>query len=262
MSTTNVTIIGGGNLGGALAQGIIKKPSVVKLTVTDRSLEPIKHLEEKGATISTNNPEAIKNADVVLIAVKPFRVLSLLDELKDSFSHRHIVVSLAPGVLLKDIQETLPHCKNIYRAMPNVAASVGESLTCVCSANPEEDENNIVTQIFGELGQALMINEELMDAATVIGACGTAFALRFVRAMVQAGIQIGFDSKTATAIANQTVKGATQILFETKEHPEAAIDRVTTPKGITITGLNEMENQGFSAALIQGILASYRKFEG
>ena len=104
-----------------------------------------------------------------------------------------------------------------------------------------------------------MIDEKLMDAATVLGACGTAYAMRYIRANIQGGIEIGFDAATATLIASQTVKGAAQLLLEKGNHPETEIDKVTTPKGCTIVGLNEMERQGFSSSLIKGIGASYDK---
>ena len=105
------------------------------------------------------------------------------------------------------------------------------------------------------------IFEKLMDAATVLGACGTAYALRYIRAAMQAGIEIGFDAPTALAIASQTVKGAAKMALEEKVHPEQLIDRVTTPQGCTIVGLNEMEHQGFSSAMVRGVIASYEKIE-
>ena len=98
-----------------------------------------------------------------------------------------------------------------------------------------------------------------MDAATVLGACGTAFALRYIRANIQAGIEIGFDAKTARLIAAQTVKGAADLLLTNGTHPEEEIDKVTTPKGVTITGLNQMEHSGLSSSIIKGITESYKK---
>ena len=166
------------------------------------------------------------------------------------------------NTLLEEVKEHSGICKNIYRAMPNVAASVGQSATCISKNGANKNSLKDLSNVLDLIGDTIIINEELMESATVLGACGTAFALRFIRAMVQAGIQIGFNSETATKIANQTVKGAAEILLSSGNHPEAEIDKVTTPKGITITGLNEMEHQGFSASLIQGILASYRKIEG
>jgi len=100
-----------------------------------------------------------------------------------------------------------------------------------------------------------------MEAATILGACGIAYAMRFIRAMVQGGIQIGFSAEIASAIVNQTVKGASELLIQRNEHPEFEIDKVTTPKGCTIVGLNEMEHNGFSSALIKGLVTSFQKIE-
>jgi pyrroline-5-carboxylate reductase len=143
--------------------------------------------------------------------------------------------------------------------MPNTAIAIQESMTCLCSAHLTSDQSKYIEDLFNQLGKAVNIEEKLMDAATVLGACGIAYALRFIRANIQGGIEIGFDAKTATLIAAQTVKGAAQLLIQTGRHPEQEIDKVTTPKGCTIAGLNEMEHQGFSSSLIKGITASYEK---
>ncbi len=128
---------------------------------------------------------------------------------------------------------------------------------------PEKDTNEeqlqYVHDIFNQLGKAVKIDEKLMNAATVLGACGTAFAMRYIRANIQGGIEIGFDAATANLIAAQTVKGAAELLLKKGTHPEHEIDKVTTPKGCTIAGLNEMEHQGFSSSLIKGLVASYNK---
>jgi pyrroline-5-carboxylate reductase len=129
----------------------------------------------------------------------------------------------------------------------------------LCQSGASSSQTKYVTDLFSQLGIAVPIDEKLMDAATVLGACGIAYALRFIRAATQGGIEIGFDSKTASLIAAQTVKGAAELLLKGGLHPEAEIDKVTTPKGCTIAGLNEMEHRGFSSSLIKGIGASYNK---
>ncbi len=113
--------------------------------------------------------------------------------------------------------------------------------------------------MFNQLGKSVIIDEKLMDSATVLGACGTAYAMRYIRANIQGGIEIGFDAAIASLIAAQTVKGAAELLLQRHTHPEQEIDKVTTPKGCTIAGLNEMEHMGFSSSLIKGITASYKK---
>jgi len=145
--------------------------------------------------------------------------------------------------------------------MPNISASVGKSLSCICHKNADIEDVESVKLLFDSIGTSMIIDEELMESATILGACGVAYVLRFIRAMIQGGIQIGFDAKTASEIVNQTVKGAAELLIERKQHPEYEIDKVTTPKGCTIVGLNEMEHNGFSSSLIKGIVASYDKIE-
>ena len=146
--------------------------------------------------------------------------------------------------------------------MPNTAISIQESMTCIASNNASKNEKRRVTSLFNNLGEVVLIDEELMAAATVLGACGIAYALRFIRAASQGGIEIGFDADVAQLIAAQTVKGAASLLRSSGKHPEREIDKVTTPQGCTIAGLNEMEHQGFSSALIRGLITSHKKIKG
>ena len=143
--------------------------------------------------------------------------------------------------------------------MPNTAIAIQQSMTCISARDINSEQLDYVKDIFSQLGLVAVIEEKLMDAATVLAACGTAYAMRYIRANIQGGIEIGFDAATASLIAAQTVKGAAQLLLQKKTHPEHEIDKVTTPKGCTIAGLNEMEHQGFSSSLIKGIVASYDK---
>jgi pyrroline-5-carboxylate reductase len=143
--------------------------------------------------------------------------------------------------------------------MPNTAIAIRESMTCLSGKDVNPEQLQEIMEIFNQLGSTVKIDEKLMDAATVLGACGTAFAMRYIRANIQGGIEIGFDAATASLIAAQTVKGAAELLLKKQTHPEQEIDKVTTPKGCTIAGLNEMEHRGFSSSLIKGLVASYQK---
>ena len=147
----------------------------------------------------------------------------------------------------------------IFRAMPNTAIAIQQSMTCICSNNASDESIEYTSNLFNQLGKTVFIEEKLMDAATVLAACGTAYAMRFIRANIQGGIEIGFSAQIASLIAAQTVKGAAELLLQRNTHPEQEIDKVTTPKGCTIAGLNEMEHQGFSSSLIRGIVTSYKK---
>jgi pyrroline-5-carboxylate reductase len=169
------------------------------------------------------------------------------------------LVSVVTGISIDHITAHTGNRIPVVRAMPNTAIAIQESMTCIAAKNVGEEHLQYVLEIFNQLGKAVRIDEKLMDAATVLGACGTAFAMRYIRANIQGGIEIGFDAATANLIAAQTVKGAAELLLKKGTHPEQEIDKVTTPKGCTIAGLNEMEHRGFSSSLIKGLVASYEK---
>lgn len=262
MKNKKIAIIGGGNLGAAIAEGLIKSKFVIPsdLTVTRRNLQSLLPLKNQGVNVTSDNVSAIQGSEVIIVALKPYNVKEILEGLKANFDpSRHIVISVVTGILLKDLAAIVNHGVPIFRAMPNTAIAIQESVTCLCHHGASEGQIEYVSTLFRQLGVSISIDEKLMDAATVLGACGIAYALRFIRASTQGGIEIGFDAKTANLIAAQTVKGAAELLLKLNRHPEEEIDKVTTPKGCTIVGLNEMEHQGFSSSLIKGIGASYEK---
>lgn len=259
-----LAIIGCGNIGLSLLQGLLKDKTIPagNITVTRRNIDELSHLTGSGVKLTSDNSRAVQNSDIVVIAVKPYNIVSILEEIKDHLnSGNHILVSVTAGVTIKEIQEQIKGPLPVFRAMPNISASVGKSVSCICHNDVRKDDIESVMKLFNSLGTTMIIDEELMQSATILGACGVAYVLRFIRAMIQGGIQIGFDAKTASEIVNQTVKGAAELLIERQVHPESEIDKVTTPKGCTIVGLNEMEHNGFSSSLIKGIVASYEKIE-
>ena len=262
MRNKKIAIVGGGNLGGAIAEGLIKSKFVPtgQITVTRRNVDALAHLKAQGVAVTSANDSAIRNSDVIIVSLKPYNVKEVLEGVKKHFDpSRHILISVVTGVFLKELTDILDGGMPIFRAMPNTAIAIQESVTCLCHANATEEQVAYVTDLFNHLGITIQIDEKLMDAATVLGACGIAYALRFIRAAMQGGIEIGFDAQTANLIAAQTVKGAAELLLKLNRHPEEEIVKVTTPKGCTIVGLNEMEHQGFSSSLIKGIGASYEK---
>ena len=260
----SIAIIGSGNLGKSIAQGLLKnedfEPS--QLILTRRNPANLSEFTSRGVTISSDNRLAAEKADILILGVKPFTIPVILDEIKDILESKKIIlISLATGVSLNEIAQQTNSSQVIFRAMPNIAADIQESITCLCSRNETVDQKTEVENLFNHIGQSSSSDESLMEAATGLGACGIAYVLRFIRAMIQGGIQIGFDSDTASKIVNQTVKGAAELMIKNEMHPEEAIDKVTTPKGCTIVGLNEMEHHGFSSSMVRGGLASYEKIE-
>ncbi|MEY3499079.1 MAG: Pyrroline-5-carboxylate reductase [Bacteroidota bacterium] len=255
-----IHIIGGGNLGVAIAIGISKYSSGNQVTITRRNTESILHLEPLGITVSSDNKHQIQEADVIILTIKPYQVDAVLEEILPSINNK-IIASAVSGLSIESLQEKTNSEHNIIHIMPNIAARFGESATCISYLEKDKTEAQKVIQLFNDLGTVSVIDEKLMDAATVLGACGTAYALRYIRASMQAGIEIGFDAATALSIASQTAKGAATMALEEKIHPEQLIDRVTTPQGCTIVGLNEMEHEGFSSSLIKGIKTSLKKIK-
>lgn len=256
-----IAIIGGGNLGTAIAQGLLKSKfcEPAAITVTKRNIATLASLKADGVHISDQNSEAVRSCDAVILAVKPFQAAEVLNAVKNEFTANKILISVVTGVTIDEITDILGKDLPVFRAMPNTAIAIQESMTCICSRNANERDDKYVQQLFSTLGKVAIIEEKLMEAATILAACGTAYAMRYIRASIQGGIEIGFDAVTASLIAEQTVKGAADLLLQKGTHPEQEIDKVTTPKGCTIAGLNEMEHQGFSSSLIRGIVASYKK---
>ncbi|MDQ3551521.1 MAG: pyrroline-5-carboxylate reductase [Bacteroidota bacterium] len=256
-----ITIIGAGNLGSAIAKGLLIngfiKPD--QLVITRRNTFSLSQFADLGVKVTSNNTEAAEASDIIILAVKPYNYQDVLEEIKTVVHTKQILISVVTGVWLNDLENIIKKNTALFRAMPNTAIAIQQSMTCLCYKNASLQQIDTVQKIFNQVGRTVTIDENLMDAATVLGACGTAYAMRYIRANIQGGIEIGFDVETASLIAAQTVKGASQLLLETDSHPEKEIDKVTTPKGCTIAGLNEMEHQGFSSSLIKGIVASYIK---
>lgn len=256
-----ITIIGGGNLGIAIAEGLIdsKYSKASDITITRRNTSLLNDIRKKGCVVEGDNLKAVKQADIVLLCVKPFQVKEVLKGISKNLNAKQILISVVSSVSIDEISESIDKKLTVFRAMPNTAISICESMTCIAHQNAGKKDIEEVEKLFNHLGQTVIIEEKLMEAATIIGACGTGFAMRYIRASIQGGIEIGFDAKTAHKIVAQTVKGAACLLIEKGTHPEQEIDKVTTPKGCTIAGLNEMEHNGLSSSLIKGITVSYKK---
>ncbi|EIM78359.1 pyrroline-5-carboxylate reductase [Nitritalea halalkaliphila LW7] len=264
IDTVKIGIIGCGNLGKAIARGLLEQPGFLpgNLQVTRRNTEALRDLADLGVAVHTDNVQLAREVDVLILGVKPFNIDKIMRQIAPVLeADRQLLLSLATGITLEALYAHVPEQMAVYRVMPNIAADIQESVTCFCSRHQDPKQDALVRALMNGVGESIQIDEPLMEAATVLGACGIAYVLRFMRAMIQGGIQIGFDAKTAAKIVNQTVKGAAELMIQQDLHPEAAIDKVTTPKGCTIVGLNEMEHQGFSSALVRGVLASYKDIE-
>jgi len=259
-----IAILGAGNIGQALAQGWVvaglREPG--EITLTRRRREFLADFEARGYRTSTDNRSAAAEAEIVVLAVQPQQLPELLEEIRDVLDPaRHILLSVASGATIAKIRAVVGAGVPIVRAMPNTGIAIGESMTCLAADAESQVGLEVARQLFDAVGRTLVIREDLMGSATALCACGVAFFLRAIRAASQGGIEIGFHPDEAFLLAAQTAKGAAALLLggDSSAHPESEIDRVTTPRGCTIVGLNELEHNGFSSAFIKAILASAKK---
>ena len=234
-----LTVIGGGNMGGALVKGWVKAGIASELTVTAHTQQTLDRLVSAcpGITAMLDNRKAVQGADVVVLAVKPWLVESVITEIMPELKDT-LLISVAAGVRHERI--------DVY-AMPNIAAEFGESMTFV----EEASKAGVAAELFGKVGQCEVVPQRLMNAGMMMAGCGIAYVMRFLRAMMEGGVEMGFYPNEAKEIGMQTMQGAVTLLKETGMHPEVAIDKVTTPGGITIKGLNELDHAAFNSAVIR-----------
>jgi len=261
-----ITIIGGGNMGGAIAMGLVRGTLVKadEISVVDFSQASLDKLKAFNSDINVTKEAygRVKDADIIIFAVKPWQIQGVMEDIKFKLNYeKQLLVSIAAGVsfdalnryLKRDDASSLPI---LFRVIPNTAIAVRQSMTVVASCNASSGQEKLILDVFNELGKAISIPESQMAAATALGSCGTAFAMRYVRAACEGGVELGFYPDAAKEIVLQTIKGAVELLTASGNHPEAEIDKVSTPGGFTIKGLNAMEEAGFTSAVIKGLRAS------
>ena len=258
----NIAIIGAGNLGLSIADGLRRAGFLEKrkLYLTRRDTDAIADWRDEDTVVTSDNREAASHAHIILLCVQPHQVEGVLRGMQDVLDpERHVLVSVITAVSLQELSNYAGGDFPIIRAMPNTAIAVRQSMTCMAHNGVEKPVRDEAESIFSCVGKTLWIEEPLMQAATVVCASGIAFWMRFIRATMQGGVQLGFDASDAKEIAVQTCLGAASLLHGTGKHPEEEIDRVTTPMGCTIVGLNEMEHNGLSSALIKGLATSFER---
>lgn len=263
-----IAIIGAGNMGGALARGLAKGSIIPtsNIYVSNPSTPKLEALntEFPEINISTNNCAIATAADIVVLAVKPWKVEEVLNEIKPHLDYsRQAVASMVGGLDLAQLSVWLDKGDGIlpatYLVMPNTAIATMSSMTFITSARSTATMDSLLLEIFNELGKAMLIDESAMPAATSLASCGIAYALRYIRAAMEGGVELGIRADEAKHIVMQTLRGAVDLLESNNTHPEAEIDRVTTPGGLTIKGLNAMEAAGFTHSVIEGLRASTKR---
>lgn len=256
-----VAIIGAGNMGGALARGLAQGTIIRRedICVSNPGEGKLKALREDFPEIrvTTDNRACINGADIIVLAVKPWKLDDVVGEILPAMDERQTVCSMVGGVGIELLKAKFaPLTLPIYYLIPNTAIARRESMTFMARANSTAEMDALLLSVFRELGDAMLVEERLMNAGMVLASCGIANALRYVRAATEGGVQLGFRAAEAQHIVAQTLRGAASLLEAEGAHAEAEIDRVTTQGGLTIRGLNAMEQAGFTNAVIQGLLAA------
>lgn len=251
-----IAIIGAGNMGGATALGLSSAFPEARITVTARHAETLEKFAACGLQTSLDNAAAAREAEIVVLGVKPWLAQGVLQQLKGTLSGK-ILVSLVAGVPADEMRTWLAGSglAGAYTVIPNLAIEYKESMSFILELSGTAETLRTVKMLFDAVGRSAVVDEKRLNAGMMLASCGTAFALRYVRAAAEGGVELGLYPKEAVEAALQTVKGAAVLLEARGTHPEAEIDRVTTPGGITIKGLNAMEEAGFTAAVIAGLKA-------
>ena len=266
MDTKNlkIAIIGAGNMGGAIARGLSKGTLInsKNISVSDISNDNLAAIKQFDAAINTSNSNEaiIKDADIIILAVKPWLVEVIADEIEDKIDYKkQILVSIAAGVDVLRLTNLFDDEACLFRVIPNTAIDVLQSVSTISSFQATKEQEALILAIFNEMGKTFLVPESQLNAFMSLSSCGIAYAFRYIRAATEGGVEMGIYPHIAKEVVLQTLRGAIELLEATGAHPEAEIDKVTTPGGITIKGLNEMEANGFSNAVIKGLKASLIK---
>lgn len=252
-------------MGGAFAEGLLKGSifNPADVTVANRHEGKLKKFAAMGASVTTDNKAAVQGADYVVIVVKPGVVKTVIDEIKPVLDYsRQSVLNMAASITLEQLHAWLERGNKVprlFQVLPNVGIAEKASMTFIAPEDPADTLLPQVDKIFADLGQTMLTDEKMLIAGTALSGCGIAFAMRYVRAASEAGVELGFGANQAKDIVLQTLQGAVSLLKATGKHPEAAIDMVTTPGGMTIRGLNAMERNGFTNAVIEGVKGTLKK---
>lgn len=262
-----IAIVGAGNMGSAIARGFSKSKQIqaCDIYVSNPNIDKLNALQAEipDINISTDNIATVSQGDIIILAVKPWKVEEVATEIKEVIDCKHqVVASIAAGIgtdRLKALLDKGNGCTpTVYYIIPNTAVAVLSSMTFISSSGSTAEQDTQMLTLFKELGDAMIVEERLMGAATALASCGIAYAMRYIRAATEGGVELGFYAKDAQHIVMQTIKGAVDLLVANDSHPEKEIDKVTTPGGLTIRGLNAMEENGFTASVIKGLRASIR----
>ena len=254
-----IAIIGAGNMGGAIARGLAKGSlvRVEDIRVSNPSpgkLEALK-AEFPDMQVTADNGEAVASADIVVLAVKPWMVGEVLNKLQ--LKETQMLISIAAGIKLGDLWQLLGQKGNpLFRVIPNTAISEQQSMTFIASRNATPEQIKLMCDLFNEMGSSMLIPEEKIAAATSLASCGIAYALKYIQAATQGGIELGIPAKDGMRMVAQSLVGAAALILNNDTHPAIEVEKVCTPGGYTIKGINRLEQDGFTNAIINALKAS------
>lgn len=260
-----ITIIGVGNIGGAILEGTVRKGIVESGNIT--ASDPHSHFEDKYicknifANYTADNVRAVQGADLVIVAVKPWLVEQVMSEIAGALDRKtQAVVSIAAGVTFAQLEQYLSVATlgavELYRVIPNTAISLGRSVSFITRRHTPAAHDEQVRTLFAALGEVFDVEESEMTACTALSSAGIAYALRYIDAAMQGGQALGLDMEKSLRIVIKTMDGALALLEANGARPQVEIDKVTTPGGVTLKGLDAMERGGFTCAVIDGLLAT------
>jgi pyrroline-5-carboxylate reductase len=265
LTDKKLAVLGAGKLGGILLRAFLKQG----LFAPNRVIASVKHAERAGAlskelgiAVTTNNREAVKNADVVLLTVKPQAVAEVLQEIAPEIGADALVISVAASVTAGFVEQQLAAATSgkrddvpVVRAMPNTPAAVHCGMTAICGgAHASSRHLDVARTMFDAVGRTIVLDEKHMDAVTGLSASGPAFAYIILESLAEAGVKVGLPRDVATLLATQTMKGAASVVLETGDHPALLKDAVTTPAGCTIDGILELEEGKLRVTLIKAVV--------
>ncbi len=251
-----IAIIGAGNMGGAIADALLQQGTYT-IAVSNPTPSKLQRFVQQGAHVTTDNCEAARQADIVVLAVKPWLVESVLAELSGQVALTHkTVISVAAGITGQQLCQWAGPEVTLFSVIPNTAIARRQSVTLIVPVRATAEATDAVCRLFEPMGMTFVTDEAHLAAATALTSCGIAYALRYVRAATEGAVELGMKPAEAQRLVAQTLRGAAALLEPEGTHAETEIDRVTTPGGLTIRGLNAMEQAGFTAAVIAGLKAS------
>jgi pyrroline-5-carboxylate reductase len=263
LSDKKLAVLGTGKLGGILLraylkQGLFKPPNV---TATVKHNEKASKLaKDLGIAVTTENRTAVRNADIVLLGVKPQVIGEVLQEISGELSPDALVVSVAASVPTSYIEQRLGAKAAVVRVMPNTCSTVNCGMAGICrGASATEQHVDIARAMFDAVGRTVVVDEKNMDAVTGLSASGPAFAYIILESLAEAGVKVGLARDVATLLAAQTMKGAASVVLETGDHPALLKDAVTTPAGCTIDGILELEEGKLRVTLIKAVVKATQR---